>query len=87
MCQQALSLELLLHHRAYLVEMLLAHVAAPDCTSHAALLELLWLLALDLRAYIYPYFGAISTGLIGILDEQRPEIIEGVFGCGVDPAT
>lgn len=73
------SLPLLLYHKKDVVRILLHHLAIPESSSRAALLDLLSTLARDLRQEFYPFFGDIMPVLVSLINPESPEELERVF--------
>jgi hypothetical protein len=75
------SLPLLLHHKDEVVRLLLEHLQVEKSMSTKALLELVSVLARDLRYEFYPYLGRVINVLVELLNPSEPEALEDVFSC------
>uniref|UniRef100_A0A1B0FCE8 Uncharacterized protein n=1 Tax=Glossina morsitans morsitans TaxID=37546 RepID=A0A1B0FCE8_GLOMM len=75
------TLHQLVDKKKYVLDTLLEHLATATTLSMQPLLELLYILARDLRKEFYPYFQRVLNRLICLLNTQDAEQIEWTFVC------
>uniref|UniRef100_A0A1A9W7R9 Small subunit processome component 20 homolog n=1 Tax=Glossina brevipalpis TaxID=37001 RepID=A0A1A9W7R9_9MUSC len=75
------TLPQLLHRKDIVLDILLEHLATATNLSIQPLLELLYVLARDLREEFYPYFQRVLDRLICLLNTQDAEQLEWTFVC------
>ena len=75
------TLPQLLHRKDYVVDLLLDKLACATNLSLQPLLELLYVLARDLREDFYPYFQRVLDRLICLLNTQDAEQLEWTLVC------
>lgn len=80
-CRRIVTLPQLLHQKDFVVDLLLERLATATNLSQQPLLELLYVLARDLREEFYPYFQRVLDRLICLLNTQDAEQLEWTLIC------
>ncbi|XP_017027421.1 small subunit processome component 20 homolog [Drosophila kikkawai] len=80
-CRKIVTLPQLLHQKEFVVDLLLERLATATNLSQQPLLELLYVLARDLREEFYPYFQRVLDRLICLLNIQDAEQLEWTLIC------
>ncbi|EDW32390.1 GL10453 [Drosophila persimilis] len=80
-CRKIVTLPQLLHQKDVVVDLLLERLSTATNLSQQPLLELLYVLARDLREEFYPYFQRILDRLICLLNTQDAEQLEWTLIC------
>ncbi|XP_030373639.1 small subunit processome component 20 homolog [Scaptodrosophila lebanonensis] len=80
-CRKIVTLPQLLHQKDFVVDLLLERLATATNLSQQPLLELLYVLARDLREEFYPYFQRVLDRLICLLNTQDAEQLEWTLIC------
>ncbi|KAH8290578.1 hypothetical protein KR054_004196 [Drosophila jambulina] len=80
-CRKIVTLPQLLHQKEFVVDLLLERLATATNLSQQPLLELLYVLARDLREEFYPYFQRVLDRLICLLNTQDAEQLEWTLIC------
>ena len=75
------SLPMVVYNLNRIVGIILRHHQKPDSMATEPLLNLLGTLARDVRKDFTPHFPEVFSSLVGLLDPQRPDLIEQVFQC------
>ncbi|XP_037815969.1 small subunit processome component 20 homolog [Lucilia sericata] len=78
---KVVTLPQLLHQKDFVVDLLLEKLACATNLSLQPLLELLYVLARDLREEFYPYFQRVLDRLICLLNTQDAEQLEWTLVC------
>ncbi|KAH8402361.1 hypothetical protein KR009_011583 [Drosophila setifemur] len=79
--RRIVTLPQLLHQKDFVVDLLLEHLSTATNLSQQPLLELLYVLARDLREEFYPYFQRVLDRLICLLNTQDAEQLEWTLIC------
>ncbi|EDW61256.1 small subunit processome component 20 homolog [Drosophila virilis] len=80
-CRKIVTLPQLLHQKDFVVDLLLERLATATNLSQQPLLELLYVLARDLREDFYAYFQRVLDRLICLLNTQDAEQLEWTLIC------
>ncbi|XP_017079026.1 small subunit processome component 20 homolog [Drosophila eugracilis] len=80
-CRKIVTLPQLLHQKDFVVDLLLERLSTATNLSQQPLLELLYVLARDLREEFYPYFQRVLDRLICLLNTQDAEQLEWTLIC------
>nr|XP_016929874.1 small subunit processome component 20 homolog [Drosophila suzukii] len=80
-CRKIVTLPQLLHQKDFVVDLLLERLATATNLSQQPLLDLLYVLARDLREEFYPYFQRVLDRLICLLNTQDSEQLEWTLIC------
>jgi len=80
-CRKIVTLPQLLHQKDFVVDLLLERLSTATNLSQQPLLELLYVLAKDLREEFYPYFQRVLDRLICLLNTQDSEQLEWTLIC------
>ncbi|XP_033152449.1 small subunit processome component 20 homolog [Drosophila mauritiana] len=80
-CRKIVTLPQLLHQKDFVVDLLLERLSTATNLSQQPLLELLYVLARDLREEFYPYFQRVLDRLICLLNTQDSEQLEWTLIC------
>ncbi|EDW56779.1 GM15917 [Drosophila sechellia] len=80
-CRKIVTLPQLLHQQDFVVDLLLERLSTATYLSQQPLLELLYVLARDLREEFYPYFQRVLDRLICLLNTQDSEQLEWTLIC------
>lgn len=80
-CRNIVTLPQLLHQKDFVIDLLLERLATATTLSQQPLLELLYVLARDLREEFYAYFQRVLDRLICLLNTQDAEQLEWTLIC------
>ncbi|XP_068147999.1 small subunit processome component 20 homolog [Drosophila tropicalis] len=80
-CRKIVTLPQLLHQKDFVIDLLLERLATATNLSQQPLLELLYVLARDLREEFYQYFQRVLDRLICLLNTQDSEQLEWTLIC------
>lgn len=80
-CRNIITLPQLLHQKDFVIDLLLERLATATNLSQQPLLELLYVLARDLREEFYVYFQRVLDRLICLLNSQDAEQLEWTLIC------
>ncbi|KAH8418693.1 hypothetical protein KR222_010628 [Zaprionus bogoriensis] len=80
-CRKIVTLPQLLHQKDFVIDLLLERLATATNLSQQPLLELLYVLARDLREEFYVYFQRVLDRLICLLNSQDAEQLEWTLIC------
>ncbi|EDW01413.1 GH20469 [Drosophila grimshawi] len=80
-CRKIVTLPQLLHQKDFVIDLLLERLATATNLSQQPLLELLYVLARDLREEFYAYFQRVLDRLICLLNTQDAEQLEWTLIC------
>lgn len=80
-CRNIITLPQLLHQKDFVIDLLLERLATATNLSQQPLLELLYVLARDLREEFYGYFQRVLDRLICLLNSQDAEQLEWTLIC------
>ncbi|XP_034650089.1 LOW QUALITY PROTEIN: small subunit processome component 20 homolog [Drosophila subobscura] len=80
-CRKIVTLPQLLHQKDFVIDLLLERLSTATNLSQQPLLELLYVLARDLREEFYPYFQRVLDRLICLLNTQDAEQLEWTLIC------
>lgn len=80
-CRNIITLPQLLHQKDFVIDLLLERLATATNLSQQPLLELLYVLARDLREEFYAYFQRVLDRLICLLNSQDAEQLEWTLIC------
>ncbi|XP_011180810.2 small subunit processome component 20 homolog [Zeugodacus cucurbitae] len=80
-CLKVVTLPQLVHKKDFVIDLLLERLSTATTLSLQPLLELLYVLARDLREDFYPYFQRVLDRLICLLNTQDAEQLEWTLVC------
>ncbi|TDG50580.1 hypothetical protein AWZ03_002884 [Drosophila navojoa] len=80
-CRKIVTLPQLLHQKNFVIDLLLERLSTATNLSQQPLLELLYVLARDLREEFYAYFQRVLDRLICLLNTQDAEQLEWTLIC------
>ncbi|XP_054739272.1 small subunit processome component 20 homolog [Anastrepha obliqua] len=80
-CLKVITLPQLVHQKDFVIDLLLERLSTATNLSLQPLLELLYVLARDLREDFYPYFQRVLDRLICLLNTQDAEQLEWTLVC------
>ncbi|KAL7735710.1 hypothetical protein ACLKA6_019967 [Drosophila palustris] len=80
-CRNIVTLPQLLHQKDFVIDLLLESLSTATTLSQQPLLELLYVLARDLREEFYAYFQRVLDRLICLLNTQDAEQLEWTLIC------